>query len=229
MGSAATMKPLTAELERYVDVRAIDMPAHGGRPIPERLSISDMADDVRAQIGESDGTPTFLFGYSAGALVAFHLARYFPGRFAGVSTLAAKYIFDKNTIAHWVHAASVERLKRPELKRDAVLTERHAPQDWTELSEVICRMFRDWELHPPITAQELQAIALPALMFGSDKDPLVTVDESRAIGALIPSSRVVFFRGQSHPLEVVPVAPIAKAIGDWVKEVSSRCAPANAP
>ncbi|MGH7660773.1 MAG: alpha/beta fold hydrolase [Vulcanimicrobiaceae bacterium] len=221
MGSAATMKPLVDELERFVRVRAIDLIAHGGRPIPERLSIPDMADDALAQIGESDGTPTFVFGYSAGALVALRLARYTPERFAGMCTLAAKYVFDQTTIAHWTHAATPERLKRPELKRDSVLAERHAPQDWTELADVICRMFRDWALHPPVTTEELQRISLPALMFCSDKDQLVSVDETRALGALIPNSSVVFFRGQSHPLEIVPVAPIAKAIGDWIGQVSA--------
>ena len=218
MGSAATMKPLVDELERYVDVRAINLPGHGGRPIPPRMSIPQLADDVLAQIGQGDGTPTFVFGYSAGALVALRLARLFPERFAGVSTLAAKYVFDKTTIAHWSYAASKERLNKPEINRGPVLAERHAPQDWTVLSDVICEMFEDWEVHPPVTVDELRSIAQPALMFCSDKDQLVSVEEARALGALVPTSRVVFFRGQSHPLEVVPVAPIAKAIGDWTRE-----------
>lgn len=224
MGSAATMKPLTDELQRYVDVRAIDLPAHGGRPIPERLSIPEMADDALVQIDRLAARPTFVFGYSAGALVALRLARLFPERFAGVSTLAAKYVFDATTIAHWKHAASKERLKKPELKRDAVLAERHAPQDWTMLADVVCAMFQDWELHPPVTVEELRSLTQPALMFCSDADQLVSADEARALGALVPNGRVVFFRGQSHPLEVVPVAPIAKAIGDWMNEIQSQAA-----
>ncbi len=216
LGAAASMRPLVGALQPHADVRALDMLGHAGRPVPRRLSVKDLAEDAIAQAGEQSDSPAFIFGYSAGACVALYLARYFARHFAGVCTLAAKYVFDRRTIAHWTYLTDPERLKRPELKRAPVLADLHRPQDWVAVALANRRMFQEWERRPPLTPDELRGISLPALMFCSDDDQLVSADEARALGALVPKSRVVFFRGQSHPLDVVPVAAIAKAIADWI-------------
>lgn len=221
-GTAGTMEPLAEQLRSSLDVHAFNMLGHGGRPVPERLTIRDMAADVIAQMDERGLRGTYVFGFSSGGCLALYLARHYPERLLGLCTLAAKYVFDRRTIAHWTHLTDPARLSRPGNKRPAELTKDHHPQDWRDVTSAIRRMFEDFGTNPPLFEDELRAIALPALLFSSDEDQIVPLDETLALGKLLPNSRVVLFKGQCHPFSVVPVAAMGKAMCNWIDELQSR-------
>ena len=224
-GSAATMSPLTEALQPALDVHPLNMLGHGGRPVPEKSTIADLANDVIAQMDERGLSRAFVFGFSSGGCVALYLVRHYPERFLGLSTLAAKYVFDRHTVSHWTHLTDPERLGRPGNKRAAELTETHHPQDWVAVTNANRRMFAEFGRNPPVSDDDLCAIGVPALLFCSDEDQLVPLDETIALGKLIPDSRVVIFKGRCHPFSIVPMAAMAKAMTTWAGDVQARVLP----
>lgn len=56
------------------DIRALDLPGHGGAPFAETFDIAAAAEDYAGQID----TPAHILGWSLGGLVALHLAARYP-------------------------------------------------------------------------------------------------------------------------------------------------------
>ena len=216
------MRALVDAVRAEVDAYTPNMLAHGGRPVPKHITIEDLATDIIAYMDEQHLSHAYVFGYSSGACLALYLARHFPERFDGVCTLAAKYVFDPKTVAHWMYLTNPERLGRPGNKRAAELAETHAPQDWVEVTNSNRRLFEEYGLNPPLLEKDLRAIPIPALLFSSDKDQLVPLSETLALGKLIADSRVVTFAGQAHPLSIVPLTTMARTMCDWISEIEDR-------
>ena len=215
------MNPLADALRPHMEVSAPNLLGHGGRPIPDRLTIEDTATDVIAYLDQNDIGQTFLFGYSTGGLLALYLARHFPERFTGVCGLAAKYVFDQRTVTHWTHLTNPDRYRRHETDRALELAERHHPENWVEVLNRLRDMFVQLGQRAPISEDDLRAIRVPVLLFASDQDQIVPLEESLALGELIPGAKLVLFKGQSHPFNIVPVAPIVVAMRNWMGEVSA--------
>jgi pimeloyl-ACP methyl ester carboxylesterase len=222
-GSGATMRAL-ADAVPDVDTYTPNMLAHGGRPVPERITIEDLANDIIAYMDEQHLARAYVFGYSSGACLALYLARHFPQRFNGVCTLAAKYVFDGNTVAHWTHLTDPERLGRPGNKRAVELTETHKPQDWVAVTNSNRRLFEEYGRNPPLDEDDLRAIKIPALLISSDNDQLVPLAETTALGKLIPDTRVVVYKGHAHPFSIVPIAAMGNVITKWIAQIEARTA-----
>jgi len=203
------------EVLRPLKVHAPDMVGHGGRALPERLSIADMAADV-VNFMDSRGIPRAVAGgYSVGGYVALYVARHYPERVSGVVTLATKWIFDERTVAHLTHLADPERLSRPGNPRAAQLEAAHRPQDWRRVTEANRQLFRDLGARPPLSQDDLRAIGKPALVLSSEDDQLVPRDEAVALGKLLGCTAGLM-PGQCHPLSAVPLPAVGQAIKNWV-------------
>ena len=226
MAASTSMSTFAAALPENVATFVPDLLAHGGRPLPDLLTMDSLARDVIARLDEEGLSRTFVFGFSLGGTLALYLARHYPQRFAGVSTLAAKYVFDKRTIAHWTYVCSTDWIVKQGEEIVKRVTLRHAPQDWREVAALNRRFFEHLGRNPPLSDDDLSAIRCPALLFASNEDQIVPFDESVALGKLLPNSRTVLFRGQCHPIDVVPLGPMAKAIANWMDEVSRTAASA---
>jgi len=212
------MQPLTDELSPYVEVFAPDLVGQGGRPLPKRFSIEEMATDVIAQMDARALARTYVFGYSSGGYLALYLARHFPQRFIAVSALAVKYIFDARTVAHWTHLADPKRMRERNPDRMEELIRTHHPQDWVTLVQMTNEYFRELGRKAPLSIDDLRTITQPVMLIASDNDQIVPLDESTALNKLFPNSRLVVFKGQSHPFKVVPVVAIARALTNWIDE-----------
>lgn len=220
-GGAATIGPLIEALRPYADVRAPNLLGHAGRPIPERFSIADWAADLVAYLDREGLDRVFVTGYSIGAYIALYLARHYPGRVRGACALAGKFIVDARTVSHWTHLASEARLLRPG-GRASILEKLHAPHDWRVLMSRLVDFVVDLGANPPLTEADLKAITVPVILISSNRDPIVTWDETAATGKLIPGAELVMFYGFAHPISSVPVASVAKAIDLWMGRVGAR-------
>jgi pimeloyl-ACP methyl ester carboxylesterase len=198
-----------------LQVHTPDMVGHGGRALPERLSIADMAADVVAFMDRKAIRRAVVGGYSVGGYVALYAARHYPQRVSGVVTLATKWIFDERTVAHLTHLADPERLSREGNPRAAQLEAAHHPQDWRRVTEAIRQLFRDLGARAPLSEDDLRAIGKPALVLSSEEDQLVPRDEALALAKLL-GCPVKLMPGQCHPLSAVPLATVGQAIKNWV-------------
>ena len=220
-GCGAEMEPLAVPLRAFGDVRTPNLPGHGGREVPPSFSIRQSAEDVVAGLDQGGIEAAWIVGYSLGGYIALYLARHHPGRVKGACALAMKYVFDVPTVQRWTYLAQPERLRRPGNPRAAELDAAHAPRDWTPITVANARLFEALGRDPELTDADLAAIARPVLLVNSNRDPLVPWQETVDISRRIPGSRLVMFYGLAHPMARVPVHPVGRAIGQWMREVAT--------
>jgi len=220
-GSGELLLPLAAAMRPYAVVETPNLIGHGGRPVPERLSVRELAEDVVTYMDGRNIARAFVFGYSFGGYIALYLARHFPQRLLGVCVLAVKYVFDAGTVRHFTYLADPERLRRPGNRRPVELTQTHYPQDWVAITTNNRNLFTELGARPALSDEDLRSIAVPALILSADQDQIVPLPETLALGKLIPNSRVAIFRGQAHPLLACPLPFIASTMATWLGQVEA--------
>lgn len=220
-GCGAEMEPLAEPLRAFDEVRAPDLPGHGGREMPGRFTIPGFADDVVAWLDREGVDQAWLVGYSLGAYLALYLARHHPGRVRGACAIAMKHVLDEATVERWTYLAQPERLRRPGNPRAAELARAHAPRDWEPITLANAQLFRDLGAAPALTEADMGAITRPVMLVNANRDQLVSWDETVAASRCIPGSRLVMFYGLAHPLARVPVHPVGRAIGQWMREMTA--------
>lgn len=219
-GVGESLAPLANRLRPYVLIETPNLLGHGGRPVPNRYSIREWAEDIVAYLDSRNLDRPFIFGYSFGGYVALYLALHFPQRVRGFCTLAAKYVFDQKTVSHFTYLASRERVERsPNFERFKQL---HYPQDALAIAANNFDLFLGLGKDPAISDDDLRAIRVPALIISADQDQLVPVEESLALGQHIPDSRTLMLQGKAHPLEVLPLNAIAEVMADWMNQIENR-------
>jgi len=215
--AASEMAPFIEALRPYTQAVAPSLPGHGGRALPERMTVADFAADVIAYMDREGIARDVITGYSFGGLVALYVARHYPQRVTAVVALATKHVFDDATIAHWTHLVQPERLARPGNPRTAELERIHAPNDWRDVARENAKMFASLRQAPPLTESDLRSITVPVMVVSSNLDQILPWSETLALGKRIPGSHVAMFYGPAHPLRAAPLLPIARAIGAWMK------------
>ncbi len=223
--SGARMAPLVEALSPFAEVDAPNLLGHGGRPLPEALSFEAMAADVVAHLDRVGTARTFLCGYSLGGYLALYLARHYPERWIGVIGLAVKYVFDEGTVRHWTYLAQPERLSRPGNPRAGEMASDHAPQDWVSVTRNTIRLFESLGRDPPLAESDIAAISVPTMLVSSNRDQIVPWSETLTLGRLIRGSHVAMFYGHAHPLHLVPVHPVARAMAAWMEKVEAPVRP----
>jgi pimeloyl-ACP methyl ester carboxylesterase len=225
--AASTMAPLTDLLRDRLDVRAADWLGHGGRPVPDGYRVADIAEDLVAWLDREQIDRPYVFGHSFGAYLALYLARHYPHRLRGIATLAAKYVYDDRTVRHLSFLASPDRLARPGNPRPAEMTRDHFPQDWVRITSNNRDLFTELGRAPALTEDDIRAIDLPALIMSGETDPLVTIEETRALAGLIRRWRLATFPGSAHPLSATPLPGIADTLVQFITDLeqarSSAC------
>ena len=86
--AAAEMAPFIEALRPYTRAVAPSLPGHGGRALPERMTVADFAGDVIAYMDREGIARDVITGYSFGGLVALYIARHYPQRVTAVVALA---------------------------------------------------------------------------------------------------------------------------------------------
>lgn len=218
-GCAREVEALAAPLREYGRVLVPDLPGHGGRELPDRLSIEGQADDVLALLDREKVERAVIVGYSLGGYVGVYLASKHPERVLGACCVATKFVFDPETVKYWTYLAQPERLERPGNPRAAELLAGHGPQ-WKTVALANAAFFGDLGRRAPLTEAQFRALTRPVLLVNSNRDAVVKWEETLAMGKIIPRAKLVMFYGLAHPLKQVPVTRVCPAIGQWIEEVA---------
>ena len=138
--AGAELQAFVDAMKPYTPVRTPDLLGHRGRPIHDRITIGDVADDIVAWMDREGIDRDVLGGYSFGGTVALYLARHHPARVSGVVPLASKHVFDATTLQRWTHLLSharVEGITLPGgIRRVDELTRLHAPSKWQDVLDL---------------------------------------------------------------------------------------------
>jgi|SRR5687768_9915818 len=219
-GGSVEIEPLRAALSDYFEVSAPDWLGHGGRPVPKDIDVPALAADFIDGMNRRGIERAWIAGYSVGGYIALYMARRFPERVQGVMALATKAILDAPTIRHWTYLAGVGRLEASERARQLERT--HAPNDWRDVARLNQRFFEALGKDPPLDARALGGIACPVMLVNGDRDQLVPWRETVSLGKLIARSKLVKFYGLAHPLRLVPLFAVARALDQWMRELQAQ-------
>ncbi len=203
--------PVATLLQEDFEVLALDLPGHGGRgPAPDGITLGDLAEAVAGSVEPG----SHLVGFSLGALVAQHLARYRPDLVATLTSVSsvcrrtdderAAVLSRLATAAADFPASVAASLQRwyagtatdPELVRqtEATLLANDVK------SYLNC--YRVFATADAEIAPELPRITVPALAVTGENDPGSTPEMTHRLADAIPDCRAVVIPGARHMLPV---------------------------
>jgi pimeloyl-ACP methyl ester carboxylesterase len=216
-GCAGDVETLAAPLRTLARVHVPNLPGHGGRELPGRLSFEGNNADLLALLDREKIERAVIVGYSLGGYNALHFARHHPERTLGVCAIAARATIDAETLKHWTYLLQPARLTREGNPRAAELLRNHGPH-WLEVARANREMFVELNRTPPLGDADLAAIARPVLLVNGNRDQVAPWEETLRMGRLIPGVRLVMYYGLAHPPNRVPMDTIARTLAQWIAE-----------
>ncbi|MDT0264275.1 alpha/beta fold hydrolase [Jatrophihabitans lederbergiae] len=222
-------QPVVAALPSDVVVWAPDLLGHGANPpAPQHTTLTDLAASVVGGLRPGDN----LVGFSLGALVAQHIARYEPTLVAtltNVSSVCQRTASERSRVLDRLAgatgdfpssvAASLERWYRgTSVGADAVERTRVTLLANDVGSYLSCyRVFAtaDAEIGP-----ELPRITAPSLAITGELDTGSTPEMSQRLADAIPGCSLVVVPGARHLLPVQNPRAVADAVTAFLGEIA---------
>jgi pimeloyl-ACP methyl ester carboxylesterase len=221
---------------------ALDLPGHGGQPpLREPQSLADLAEDVLARLPQVSGTPgaVHLVGFSLGALIAQHIARFHPERVATLACVSsvcrrtpeeaaaveARLAAASDDFAASV-AGSIERWypTGSGSTGSSVPAETIAATERVLLANDVASYLHAYAVFARgdrEIAPQLGGITVPTLAITGELDPGSTPDMSRRLAAAVPGARAQIVPGARHMLPVEDAPALAAALTDFIAQVSN--------
>ena len=208
---------------------ALDLPGHGSRP-PLRTpqTLSSLAEDVLERLPEGR---VHLVGFSLGALIAQHVARFHPERVLSltcVSSVCKRTPSEREAvegrlrtagdafasgveaaIQRWYPSGSSVRVEDIEATRRSLLA--NDIESYLHAYTVFAR--GDAQI-----ADELGAITTPTLAITGEHDPGSTPEMSRRLGDAISGARVVIVPNTRHMLPVEESETFVRELTTFIDE-----------
>ncbi|EMY33161.1 alpha/beta hydrolase fold protein [Arthrobacter crystallopoietes BAB-32] len=219
-----------AELGRLTDreILALDLPGHGGQPpLTEAVSLADLANDVAARLPGR----AHLVGFSLGALIAQHLARYRPELVASLTSVSSVCLRTpqeaasvsarlENASADFPGSveASLERWFPAEAGTDSATVAGVRQTLLANNQESYLHAYRVFATADAGIGAELGGITAPSLAVTGDLDPGSTPDMTRRLGEAIAGARTAVVPETRHMLPVERPAELARIITEFIEE-----------
>ena len=204
-------EPVARLLEGEFDIVTPDLPGHGVHPpAAPGTKLADLADGVLHAIPAG----SHLVGFSLGALVAQHIARFHPDTVSALTSVSSVYrrtdderaavLARLHTAEEDFAAATDASLKRwyqdTEVPADHILRTRSVLESTDHASFLNCyRVFAtgDADIGP-----ELGEITVPALAITGQNDPGSTPEMTHRLAQAIPDCREVIVARARHMMPV---------------------------
>lgn len=213
---------------------------HGASPLgaPEHLSIATFADDLIALIESSRLAPVILGGISMGAAIALRIAVRRPELVRALLLVRPAWVTDAAPENMQPNAEVGELLSRHAPEHARALFEQgatarqlatEAPDNLASLrgffarqpqsatAELLIRISADG---PGVSADEVRALAVPALVIGSQADAIHPLAHARSLAALLKHAEFVEITPKSVSREAY-LRDMHAALATFIHEVST--------
>jgi len=222
LGVSSHLRPLGALLEDSCRLHYLELSGHGGRPLPDALSVQAMAADILLQMDERDLKSAHVLGYSFGGYVALYLAHVAPDRILGVCNIASKVIMDERAVRRGRMWARDQYLAKPGSPIRAQLEAEHPGIDLQRLVKMLAALYKDMGENPPLRGRDFRMLKPPCLTICGDRDPMVPWSEAAGLALRIPRSHCFTFAGRAHPFDELPLALVGAVIKGWLRLQQGR-------
>lgn len=203
IGSAQQFKELEERFSTHYQVHNLNLPGHGGTPLPASLNLNDFADYIADYCRNAEIDRVSIFGYSMGGYVALLLAKKHPELVERIATLATKFHWDEATVAKEIKMLQPDVIEQKVPQFAQTLEQRHAPADWKELLRKTGLMLEGLGKDNALKPEDYQNIQTPCLVMLGDRDRMVTLEETLAVHKALPHSELAILPGTPHPFENV--------------------------
>lgn len=206
---------------------AIDLPGHGQQPpLTEPATLKDMADGVLTRLPER----SHLVGFSLGALIAQHIARFHPDRVATltcVSSVCQRTDAERSAVSARLASAEAEFPATVEASIDRWYSGTAVPQSVVEATrrtleandmQSFVHAYRVFAQGDAEIGNELSRIEVPTLAITGEHDPGSTPEMTRRLAAAVPGAKAVIVPGARHMLPVQDADVLARAINEFIKD-----------
>lgn len=212
---------------------AVDLPGHGSRrPLDVPATLAAFASDVLSRLPRE---PVHLIGFSLGALIALHIARFSPRRVRSltcVSSVAERTaaeraaVLDRLQSAQEDFPATVERslqrwyptgsaVGQEQIANTRRALERNDVASFVSAYEIFATGDEELSL-------ELGRIVVPTLIITGELDPGSTPEMTQRLAAAIPDSCARVIAGVRHMLPVEAPGTLVSELNAFIERVEGR-------
>ncbi len=190
-------------LKEHFDVHRINFEGHGeAGPTESTFRISYFVENVLGYMDEHRLKKANFFGYSMGGYVALSLAKDYPERVKGVSTLG--------TILQWNEEIADRESKylHPQKMKEKVphfvdkLKDKHL-SGWERVVNNTRDMLQYLGVHPSIEIDEWKQIDCPIRFHIGDSDTTAGLEQTIAAYRKTDNSEMMVLPGTGHPIHDV--------------------------
>ena len=220
-------RPVSMLLEDEFETLALDLLGHGANmAAPPGTTLRDIADDVAASLP----APAHLVGFSLGALVAQHLARYRPELVASLTSVSSvcrrteaerTAVLARLTAAEADFPASVEAsLQRwyAETATDPALVRQTRETLLANDLPSYLNCYRVFATADAEIGPELPRIAAASLAITGELDPGSTPEMTQRLAEAIPDCRAVVVPDTRHMLPVQRPQELVLSLTTFIRE-----------
>ncbi|TLM83743.1 alpha/beta fold hydrolase [Pseudarthrobacter sp. NamE5] len=222
---ASMWAPVRDALKRHSV--ALDLPGHGRQSaLTLPVSLADLAADVLDRLPER----SHLVGFSLGALIAQHIARFHPDRVATltcVNSVCQRTEAESQAVMARLASAEHNFPATVQVSIDRWYTGTSVPADVVEATRrtleannvaSFVHAYRVFATGDAVIGPELGRIQVPTLAVTGELDPGSTPDMTRRLAAAIPGAKSLVVPGARHMLPVQNADVLAGAINDFIQE-----------
>jgi pimeloyl-ACP methyl ester carboxylesterase len=194
---------LAQALSAYYHIHKIDLPGHGGVPLPDGPFSTELFVDELYGYVEKHRIDSFgIFGYSMGGYVATSYALRFPEKLTGIFTLA--------TVFNWSPEKAAQEIKmlNPEVMEEKIpafvqaLKSMHAPTYWKSIVHYTAAFLKTLGENC-LKQSDFQKIEGPVRISVGDRDNMVDLKFSHQVSGWIPNGSFLVLPDTPHPFEKV--------------------------
>jgi pimeloyl-ACP methyl ester carboxylesterase len=203
-GNAAGWYPHVAALAEAGPVYGVDLPGDPNPSVPRAVMTppENSAAWLDEVLGRLSDRPAHLVGFSYGGWVAMNQAIRAPGRVGSVTLLdPAGLVRLDARFYRWLSITGLATLTPMLLRRHLARWLDTPGMLNRELMTVMWAGIRGYRIEPKnpaiLTNDELRAVTVPALLITGARSAMVTPEQARARGSLMPHAEVVIVPG-SH-------------------------------
>lgn len=204
LGSAAQFQGIANQLKHPESYQAINLPGHGGLPLPASFSLQMFGEAV----AQSMITPVRLFGYSMGGYVALYVAWKYPELVSEVIILNTKLQWTPDIAQRMQGMMNSDKIEAKAPQMATTFAAAHAPEDWKQVARLTSILMHGFGEGNGLQEQQLREIACPVHILRGSADMVVSAEECQHVLSLLQQGSYHEIINSGHLLEQVDLAAL---------------------